>query len=129
MKYKAFFTDNSIYAIEAENNMNSATSFGSYRKWDLRGDLDDVELASDRDTEDVDYWDIIFANVTSATRFGDFTCYERSVGFWQHIVFFLEDKRVIHIETREDGALQKLRDLLYEKEEEITFADEDTFIL
>ena len=129
MKYKAFFTDVPDLAIEVVNDMSSAKSFSSYCNWDLRGDLDDVELASDRDTENADYWDIIFANVKSAVRFGDVTCYERTVTFWDHIIFFLEDKRVIHIETREDGALQKLRDLLYEKEEEITFADEDTFIL
>lgn len=129
MKYKAFFTCNSIYALEIKNNMSNAASFSSYRNWDIRGDLDDVELACDRDTEDASYWDIIFANITSAAKFGDFTCYESVVTSWLHIVFFLEDKRVIHIETRKDGALQKLRDLLYEKEEEITFADEDTFIL
>lgn len=129
MKYKAFFTNNSLYALGSKNNMSNAASFSSYRKWDIRGDLDDVELACDRDTEDASYWDIIFANIESVASFGDFICYERPVAFWRHIIFFLEDKRVIHIETREDGALQKLRDLLYEKEEEITFADEDIFIL
>lgn len=132
MKYKAFFTDNSIYAIEAVNNMSSAKSFSSYRNWDVRGDLDDIELASDRDTENADYWDIIFANVKSSARFGDFTCYERSVTFWKHIIFFLEDERVIHIGTREPDALQKLREAINSEpltEEVITFADEDTFVL
>lgn len=132
MKYKAFFSDSSIYAIEAVNNMSSAKSFSSYRNWDLRGDLDDVELACDRETEDASYWDIIFANVKSAARFGDFTCYERTVTFWHHIIFFLEDERVIHIDTREPGALQKLREAINSEpltEEVITFADEDTFIL
>lgn len=132
MKYKAFFTDNSIYATEAKNNMSSAKSFSSYRNWDIRGNLDDVELASDRDTENADYWDIIFANVKSSVRFGDFTCYERTVTNWRHIVFFLEDERVIHIETREPGALQKLREIINAEpitEEIITFADEDTFVL
>lgn len=129
MKYKAFFTDFSRYALESKNNMSNAASFSSYRKWDIRGDLDDVELACDRDTEDTSYWDIIFANIKSAASFGDFTCYERTVTFWQHIVFYLEDERVIHIETREPGALQKLRHLLYDKDEEITFADEDTFVI
>lgn len=132
MKYKAFFTDNGIYAAEAVNNMSFAKSFSSYRNWDLRGDLDDVELACDRETEDASYWDIIFANVKSAERFGDFACYERSVTFWKHIIFFLEDERVIHIETKEPGVLQKLREAINAEpltEEVITFADEDTFIL
>lgn len=132
MKYKAFFTDSSIYAIEAVNNMSSAKSFSSYRSWDLRGDLDDVELACDRETEDASYWDIIFANVKSAARFGDFACYERTVTFWKHIIFFLEDERVIHIETEEPGAIQKLREAINAEpltEEVITFADEDTFVL
>lgn len=132
MKYKAFFTDNEIYATEAVNKMSSAKSFSSYRNWDLRGDLDDVELACDRDTEDASYWDIIFANVKSSACFGDFTCYERTVTFWEHIVFFLEDERVIHIETKEPGALQKLREAINAEpltEEVITFADEDTFVL
>lgn len=132
MKYKAFFTDNEIYATEAVNNMSSAKSFNSYRSWDLRGDLADVELACDRETEDASYWDIIFANVKSAARFGDFTCYERTVTFWNHIIFFLEDERVIHIDTREPDAIQKLREAIGSEpltEEVITFADEDTFVL
>ena len=132
MKYKAFFTDNGIYAIEIMNNMSNAASFSSYRNWDVRGDLNDVELASDRDTKNANYWDIIFANVKSAARFGDFTCYERSVTHWKYILFFLEDKRVYRIETRKSGALQKLRELLYDNstpEEVITFADEDTFVI
>lgn len=132
MKYKAFFTDNSIYALEAVNNMSDAKSFSSYRYWDVRGDLDDIELASDRDTDNADYWDIIFANVRSSARFGDFTCYERSVTFWKHIILFLEDGRVIHIGTKEPDALQKLREAINSEpltEEVITFADEDTFVL
>ena len=131
MKYKAFFTDNSIYAIEIMNNMSDA-AFSSYRRWDVRGDLDDVELACDRDTEDADYWDIIFGNITASASWGDVTCYERQVTYWKHIIFLLEDKRVYHIKTREPDALQKLRELLYDNsttEEVITFAEEDVFVI
>lgn len=130
MKYKAYFSDNMTHVEKAMENMSKAASFGSYRKWDIRGNLDDVKLACDRDTDDAEYWDIIFANIKSPGSRGNFTCYERTVTYWNYIVFFLEDGRIINVETRKPGALQKLRELLYDKVEEvITFADEDTFVI
>ncbi len=132
MKYKAYFSDDMTYVKKTMENMAKAASFRTFRKWDIRGDLDDVELACDRDTEDANYWDIVFANITSSASWGDISCYERTVTYWNYIVFFLEDGRIINFETKTPDALQKLREIINAEpiaEEVITFADEDTFVI
>lgn len=60
------------------------------------------------------------------------SCYERTVTYWNYIVFFLEDGKIINIETAAPDALQKLREVINVEpiaEGVITFAGEDTIVI
>ena len=126
MKYKAYFSDDMTYVKKTMNNMAKAASFRTFRKWDIRGDLDDIELACDRDTEDANYWDIIFANITSSASWGDMSCYERTVTYWNYIVFFPSYKYLEAVSTAFTERYPKVRTAI--QKPGMTAADREAFL-